>query len=79
MEVLTNLEAPEGPQRLGEEARQAVLENLPEYLSEEQHRQVVDMLDRFGDVFSENKFDMGRTHLVEHTIDTGGHLSLIHI
>ena len=24
-------------------------------------------------MFSENKFDMGRTHLVEHTIDTGGH------
>ena len=74
VEVLTKKpEVSEGSRRLGEEARQAILENLPEYLSEEQHQQVVDMLDRFGDVFSENKFDMGRTHLVEHTIDTGEH------
>ena len=73
VQVMTNVEAPVEPQRLGEEARHAVLDNLPEYLSEDQRRQVVGMLDRFGDVFSENKFDMGRIHLVEHTIDTGEH------
>ena len=73
VQVMTDPEAPIEPMRLGGEARQAVLSNLPECLSEEQHQQVVEMLDRYGDVFLENKFDMGRTHLVEHTIDTGDH------
>ena len=64
--------ATEAEVRLGPEARQTVVDNLPEELTLEQFRRVIDLLDTYGDVFSENKFDMGRTKLVVHTIDTGG-------
>ena len=73
VEVMASPEKADDTVKLGEDARQAVLDNFPEYLTESQHQQVVEMLNHYGDVFSENKFDMGRTHLVEHTIDTGAH------
>jgi len=69
VEVMASPEKADDTVKFGEEARQAVLDNL----TESQHQPVVEMLNHYGDVFSENKFDTGRTHLVEHTIDTGAH------
>ena len=48
-----------------------LVENLPDDMTSEQHQQVQALLCRYDDVFSRGTFDMGRTSLVEHTIDTG--------
>ena len=53
------------------EIKQTLMGKLSKDLTGSQLRQVSELLDKYGDVFSENKFDMGRTHLVEHSIDTG--------
>jgi len=47
------------------------MEKLPGDLTDSQLRQVSELLDKYTDMFSEKKYDMGRTHLVEHSIDTG--------
>ena len=47
----------------------STLEKLPEDLTSEQRQQVID----YQDVFSKGTFDMGRTTLVEHSIDTEQH------
>ena len=49
----------------------ALLEKLPDDMTSEQRQQVQELLCRYDDVFSHGTFDMGRTSLVEHTIDTG--------
>lgn len=54
-------------------ASETIINRLPTNLSDEQHRQTVDMLKSYEDIFSQNDYDIGRTHLVEHTIDTGDH------
>jgi len=48
-----------------------VLQGLPADVTSEQRHQVIDFLQEFDDMFSRGTFDMGRTTLVEHTIDTG--------
>jgi len=52
---------------------QGVLDKLPEDLTEQQRNKVKDLLDEFDSIFSKGPYDMGRTTLVEHTIDTGDH------
>ena len=51
----------------------SVLENLPDDVDISQRKQIVDMLHEYEDIFSTGTYDMGRTTLVEHTIDTGSH------
>ena len=50
-----------------------VLRNLPPDVTPNQRNRVIDFLREFDDMFSRGTFDMGRTNLVEHTIDTGSH------
>jgi len=50
-----------------------LLKSLPSELSDEQREAVADLLHRYEDVFSRGKFDVGRTHLITHHIDTGEH------
>jgi len=45
--------------------------NMPEDLTIEQRQEVTDVLSRYTDIFSTGPYDMGRTSLVEHTIDVG--------
>jgi len=48
-----------------------VMSKLPPEVTAEQRQQVEDLLREYSDTFSTGTFDMGRTTLVEHTIDTG--------
>ena len=50
-----------------------LVENLPAELSDAQRRSVRILLSCYTDIFSRDDFDVGRTNLVEHTIDTGNH------
>ena len=52
---------------------QPQLDKLPDDLTNEQHMQVGDLLHEYDDIFSKGPYDMGRTTLVEHSIDTGNH------
>ena len=40
-------------------------------LTDEQRRQIVEFLQEYDDMFSRGTFELGRTTLVEHSIDTG--------
>jgi len=51
----------------------ALLDKLPDEMTESQRSVVQDLLQSYDDVFSRGAFDMGRTSLVEHAIDTGDH------
>jgi len=51
----------------------SLLQQLPADLEVEQRRQVSQFLQKYQDVFSTSTYDMGRTTLVEHEINTGGH------
>jgi len=48
-----------------------VLKNLPTDITASQQNQVLSFLQEFDDMFSLGAYDMGRTTLVERTIDTG--------
>jgi len=50
-----------------------VLQKMPMDVTSSQRQQVVDFLEEFDDMFSRGTYDMGRTTLVEHSIDTGTH------
>ena len=50
-----------------------VLQKLPSDVTPNQRERIVDFLEEFDDMFSRGTYDMGRTNLVEHTIDTGDH------
>jgi hypothetical protein len=50
-----------------------VLDLLPSDLNELQRKQISDLLSKYEAAFSQHDYDIGRTHLVEHTIDTGNH------
>jgi len=50
-----------------------LLESLPAELSEEQREAVKEFVCANADVFSKSEYDIGRTHLVRHRIDTGDH------
>ena len=50
-----------------------VLEKLPVDVTTEQRQQVINFLQEFDDMFLRGIFNMGRTTLVKHSIDTGDH------
>ena len=49
------------------------MSKLPDDLSEAEQDKIEQLLTDFNDIFSRGPLDMGRTSLVEHTIDTGDH------
>jgi hypothetical protein len=53
-----------------------LVNGLSEDLETEQAQQVRNLLLQFSDILSLNEYDVGRTTLVEHTIDTGDHRPL---
>ena len=50
---------------------QCVIDKLPEQLTKEQKLAAADCIRQNADVFSRNDDDIGRTHVLSHTIDTG--------
>jgi len=52
---------------------QPLMEKLPDDMTAEQRKQVEDLLTEYDGIFSKGPYDMGRTALVEHSIDTGDH------
>ena len=50
-----------------------VLEKLPTEVTDEQRQRIAGLMEDYDDIFSRGTFDMGRTSLVEHSIDTGSH------
>ena len=56
-----------------EPASQTIINSLPDKSSDSQRRKVTDMIRSYEDVFSQGEYDIGKTHLVEHVIDTGDH------
>ena len=50
---------------------QCVADALPEDLSVEESKRAVEFIRQNIDVFSKSEYVLGRTNLVEHTIDTG--------
>jgi len=49
---------------------QSVVDSLPSELRVEEGLEVVELLHQYQDVFSRHEYDLGRTTLIEHTIDT---------
>ena len=49
---------------------QCLFEALPTELSEGQKAEAIEFLRKNSEVFSKGEFDIGRTHLVEHKIET---------
>lgn len=70
-EVSQSTESVESPNQ--PPASQTIIDSLPNCLSESQLQTATDLIRSFEDVFSQNEYDIGKTHLVEHTIDTGTH------
>ena len=52
---------------------ESTIENLPDDITVQQRQEVVKLLHEYDDLFSKGTFDMGRTTLIEHSIDTGQH------
>ena len=50
-----------------------LIENLPCELTVEQKMAASSLLEHYADIFSRNEYDIGRTPLVEHHIDTTNH------
>jgi hypothetical protein len=53
-----------------------LIERLPASLTEDQRTRVAKLLRANADVFSRSDEDIGRTHLISHTIQTGDHPSI---
>ena len=51
----------------------SLLQQLPDSLDAEQCQQVGQLMQNYQDIFSTGTYDMGRTNLVEHEINTGNH------
>ena len=56
-----------------EPASQLLVDALPSELSDQQRQSATTLIRSYEDVFSQGEYDIGRTHLVEHGIDTGDH------
>jgi len=52
---------------------ESIMQSLPTELTEEQRQQARRLIERNESIFSKSEYDIGRTHLVEHHIDTGSH------
>ena len=61
----------QGSVQSNEPASQVLIDALPTELSDNQRKQMTQMIRSYEDIFSQNEYDIGRTHMVEHTIDTG--------
>jgi len=61
----------ENPSSLENEVVEKMLSNLSDELNEEQRSKVKALLVRHRTIISAGEHDIGRTHLVEHRIDTG--------
>jgi hypothetical protein len=86
---LIDLTGPEGEERLVDVDRttdddltegrcdsahvDCLIERLPASLTEDQRTRVAKLLRANADVFSRSDEDIGRTHLISHTIQTGDH------
>jgi predicted aspartyl protease len=51
----------------------SIVDSLPPDLTSEQRQQAVDFILAHGSSISKSEFDLGRTNLVQHRIDTGDH------
>ena len=60
-------------EKVSHDIMKPVLDKLPVDVTPEQRQQVINFLQEFNDMFSRGTFDMGRTTLVEHSINTGDH------
>jgi len=49
---------------------QSVVDSLPSALSVEERLEAVELLHQYQDVFSRHEYDLGRTTLIEHKINT---------
>jgi len=49
---------------------QSVVDSLPSELSVEERLEAVELLHQYQDMFSGHEYDLGRTTLIEHKIDT---------
>ena len=56
----------------GTEHVDCIIENLQEDLNPEQRRQVTEFINENASAFSRSEFDLGRTELITHAIDTEG-------
>jgi len=56
---------------VADDTSESVFEKLPGEVTFDQRRRVADLLSEYDDLLSRGTFYMGRTNLVEHTIDTG--------
>jgi len=74
------IQPPSVNQVLQEEPEPDVVERmiskLQDELSNEQRGKIRDLLNQYRSILSTNDHDIGRTHLVEHTINTGDHLPI---
>ena len=50
-----------------------LMSKLPENMTSDQQQEAQQLLQQYDDIFSRGAYDMGRTTLVEHSIDTGDH------
>ena len=61
----------DGTPTVADDTLESVFEKLPGDVTSDQQQRVADLLSEYDDLFSRGTFDMGRTNLVEHTIDMG--------
>ena len=47
------------------------VDSLPGDLTESERLQAIDLICGYAHIFSKDEFDLGRTHLITHNIDTG--------
>ena len=52
---------------------QPIRDALPDNLSHDERTAALGFIDDWAHVFSKGEFDMGRTNLIPHRIDTEGH------
>ena len=57
----------------------SLLDRLPSDLTADQRERAETFIRGYANVFSTSEFDIGRTNIIPHRIDTGDSLSLIHI
>jgi len=56
-----------------DDVREILMDKLPEDMTDAERDKVDELLRDYDDIFSTSTYDMGRTHLMEHSIDTGDH------
>jgi hypothetical protein len=59
------------PEQIAMDDSEAELIKLPDELTPKQHAQAVSFLAKYKDIMSTSDLDIGRTHLIEHEINTG--------